>query len=141
MRVFRGSPWINHLLFADDTMFFCYATPESCQALKDILLEYELAFGQKINNNKLSITFSSKTPAPIKNATMLILDIQKGGTGKYMGLPKHFGRRKKDLFTSTVDKIKKRTAKWSTHHLSKAGKMTMVKSVLTAIPTYSMSCF
>ena len=31
VRVAKGSPRINHLLFVDDTMFFCYATPTSVQ--------------------------------------------------------------------------------------------------------------
>lgn len=81
VRVARGAPRVNHLLFADDTMFFCYATPTFVQTLKVILQEYEAASGQKINNNKSSITFSSKTPAMIKDSTKQILEIQKeGGT-------------------------------------------------------------
>lgn len=96
----------------------------------------------EINNNKSSITFSSKTPITIKDSMKQILDIQKeGGPGKYLGLPEHFGRRKNDLFTSVVDRIKQRAASWSTCHISKAWKMTRVKSVITAVPTYYMSCF
>ncbi|XP_022557398.2 uncharacterized protein LOC111205592 [Brassica napus] len=142
IRVARGAPRLNHLLFADDTMFFCYSTPEACQALKDILLEYERASGQQINKTKSSITFSSKTPTEMKGRAKAILAITKeGGTGKYLGLPEHFRRRKKDLFTSVVDRIRQRAQSWSSRHLSKAGKMVMVKSVLTAMPSHSMSCF
>lgn len=142
IKVTRGSPRINHLLFADDTMFFWYATRESCTKLNDILLEYEKASGQKINNEKSSITFSSKTPTETKTLAKECLNIaREGGSGKYLGLPEHFGRRKRDLFTSVVDKIRQRAASRSTRFLSKAGKLTMLKSVLTAIPTYPMSCF
>lgn len=96
----------------------------------------------EINNNKSSITFSSKTRITIRNSTKQILDIQKeGGLGKYLELLEHFGRRKKDLFISVVDRIKQRAASWSTCHLSIVWKMTMVKSVITAVPTYYMSCF
>ena len=52
---------INHLLFADDTMFFIHTNHQSCIALKDILSEYEKASGQMINANKSSISFSAKT--------------------------------------------------------------------------------
>ena len=138
----RGCPRINHLLFADDTMFFCYSTPSNCEVLSNILLEYEQASGQKINTTKSSITFSSKTPQNVKEEAMRILNISKeGGTGKYMGLPEHFGRRKRDIFTSIVDRIRLKASSWSTRRLSKAGKMTMMQSVLTAIPNHSMSCF
>lgn len=142
LRVARGSPRINHLLFADDTMFFCHSSPENCLVLREILQEYEMASGQKINTAKSSITFSHKTPPERKNEAKQILGIHKeGGVGKYLGLPEHFGRRKKDLFTSTVDRIRQKAQSWSTRQLSRAGRMTMIKSVLTAIPSYASSCF
>lgn len=142
IRVARGSPRVNHLLFADNTMIFCQSAPESCKALMHILQTYEDASGQKINIAKSSVTFSKKTLQEVKNSVKQILGISKeGGVGKYLGLPEHFGRRKRDLFTSIVDRIRQRASNWSTRFLSKAGKLTMLKAVLTAIPSYMMSCF
>ena len=81
-------------------------------------------------------------PQEIKTATKDILEIQKeGSVEKYLGLSEHFGKRKKDLFSSIVDKIRQRAANWSTRFLSRAGKLTMLKAVLTTIPTYTMYCF
>lgn len=60
---------------------------------------------------------------------------------KYLGLPELFGRTKKDLFASIVDRIKQRAFCWSSRQLSAAGKFTLLKSILTAIPTFSMTCF
>ncbi|XP_018488051.2 uncharacterized protein LOC108858662 [Raphanus sativus] len=142
LRVARGSPRVNHLLFADDTMMFCNSSPECCLSLRNILQEYEKVSGQKVNIAKSSITFSVKTSPETKAAVKETLGIQKeGGVGKYLGLPEHFGRRKKDMFTSIVDRIRQRASSWSNRFLSRAGKLTMLKAVLTAIPTYSMSCF
>lgn len=142
IKVARNCPEVNHLLFADDTMFFCQATKENCITLKAILLQYEEASGQRINKDKSSITFSTKTPKEKRDMVKEMMEIQKeGGSGKYLGLPEHFGRRKRDLFTSIVDRIRQRAATRSTRFLSKAGKLTMLKSVLTPIPVYSMSCF
>lgn len=94
LRVALGCRPVNHLLFADDTMFFCRSDHRSCQTLKAILRKYENASGQKINQSKSSITFCVKTPAGIRERTKLDLDIQKeGGQGKYLGLPELFGRR------------------------------------------------
>ncbi|XP_022556970.2 uncharacterized protein LOC111205438 [Brassica napus] len=142
IKVARGSPRVNHLLFADDTMFFCQTSHASCNKLKIILERYEKASGQKINVDKSSITFSSKTPPETKRSVKETLGIDKeGGSGKYLGLPEHFGRRKKDLFTAIVDRIRQQASSRSTRHLSRAGKLTLLKAVLTAIPTYTMSCF
>lgn len=47
VRVARGIPKVNHLLFADDTMFFCHSDSQSCSTLKKILREYEIRSGQK----------------------------------------------------------------------------------------------
>lgn len=142
IRVSRGSPKLNHLLFADDTMFFCKTNQRSCETLSLIIRRYEEASDQTINLHKSSITSSRKTPQDIRERVKTELGIQKeGGQGKYLGLPESFGRKKKDLFTMIVDRIRQRSFKYSSRMLSSAGKITMIKSVLASIPTYAMSCF
>ena len=142
IKVSRGCPRINHLLFADDTMFFLRADKKSCEALNRILVRYEEVSGQSINTAKSSIKFSRWTLATIKVSVKDTLDIQQeGGVGKYLGLPEHFGRKKRDLFSSIVERIKQKASGWSNRYLSTAGKMTMVRSVLSPIPSHAMSCF
>ncbi|CAA7024597.1 unnamed protein product [Microthlaspi erraticum] len=100
IKVARGSPPINHLLFADDTMFFCKSNQKNCETLNRILKTYEEASGQMINLRKSSITFAKKTSSETMEKAKEILGITAtGGQGKYLGLPEHFGRKKKDLFT------------------------------------------
>ncbi|XP_056863970.1 uncharacterized protein LOC108850387 [Raphanus sativus] len=142
VKIGQYCPRVNHLLFADDTMFFAKATAECCSYLTSTLKAYEKASGQLINATKSSIFFSSKTPQETRRRVKSILGIEKeGGVGKYLGLPELFTRKKSDLFSSIVDRIKLRAAAWSTRRLSSAGKLTMLKSVLSAVPTYAMSCF
>ena len=66
VKVARNCPAINHLLFADDTIFFSRTDPHSCTALVTILKKYEEASGLFINLEKSAITFSAKTPASTK---------------------------------------------------------------------------
>lgn len=142
LQISRTGPAVNHLLFADDTMLFARTDERSCSTLYRIITDYEEASGQLINKEKSSITFSPKTSQEIRNRVKTQLGITKeGGAGKYLGLPELFGRRKRDLFESIVTRIKKKAASWATKRLSSAGKLIMLKSVLTAIPSYSMSCF
>ncbi|KAG7579243.1 Ribonuclease H domain [Arabidopsis thaliana x Arabidopsis arenosa] len=136
------SAFVPHLLFADDTMFFCKSDNQNCDTLLEILKKYELASGQMINPLKSAITFSAKTPSEIREKVKTQLGIQReGGLGKYLGLPELFGRKKRDLFTLIVDRIRQRACSWSSRFLSAAGKVTMLKSVLAAMPTYTMTCF
>ncbi|CAA7045620.1 unnamed protein product [Microthlaspi erraticum] len=142
IKVSRENPKINHLLFADDTMFFCKTNQKSCETLCSILQRYEETSDQQINLLKSSITFLRKTPQEIQIRVKTSIGIEKeGGQGKYLGLPESFGRRKKDLFTLIVVRIRQKSINYSSKFLSSASNLIMLKSVLSAIPTYTMSCF
>ncbi|CAA7014090.1 unnamed protein product [Microthlaspi erraticum] len=142
VRVSRRSPAVNHLLFADDTMFFTKTHPSSVQALLKNIRRYEEASGQRINANKSSITFSGKTPPDIRARVKSTLGIEKeGGVGKYLGLPENFGIKKRDIFTGLVDKICQKSINWTHRFLSGAAKQVLLKSVLSVMPSYTMSCF
>ena len=142
IRVSQNGPRVNHLLFADDTMFFAKADAKSCAKLSEILSRYGKASGQSINLHKSSITFSARTSNRVKGRVKRSLKITKeGGTGKYLGLPEHFGQRKRDIFGAIADKIRQKAHSWASRFLSAAGKQIMLKSVLAAMPQYAMSCF
>ncbi|XP_010424733.1 PREDICTED: uncharacterized protein LOC104709889 [Camelina sativa] len=142
VRVARKNHLINHLLFADDTMFFSKTSPSSCATLMLILKRYEEASEQCINVEKFGITFSSKTPLEVKVRVKQALGItNEGGVGKYLGLPEHFGKRKKDIFTALVDKVRQRVMSLSNWFLTSAGKLILLKMVLSSMPSYAMSCF
>ena len=132
---------LNHLLFSDDTMFFCKANKRNAETLKALLTAYEAVSSQLINKQKSSIFFSKRAKPEVRTLMKSILEIEKeGGVGKYMGLPEHFGRKKKDLFASVVDRIHQRAVSWSKKFLSTAGKMVMTKSVLAPMSSHMISC-
>lgn len=79
IRVCRHSPPINHLLFADDTMFFCKSKASCVTALMKILEIYESVSGQKINPHKSAITFSAKTPAAVRARVKDAMEISLEG--------------------------------------------------------------
>ncbi|XP_010468701.1 PREDICTED: uncharacterized protein LOC104748809 [Camelina sativa] len=142
IKIGNGVPPITHLQFADDSLFFCRANKRNCQALKDAFDVYEYYSGQIINTSKSLITFGSRVHGSRQNALQQILNISnKGGGGKYLGLPEQFGRKKKEMFEYIVERVRQRTANWSGKFLSPAGKEVLLKSVAAAMPVYAMSCF
>ena len=67
------------------------------------------------------ITFGSRINGIVQNRLKNVLGIQiHGGGGKYLGLPKQFGRKKGEMFNYIIERDKKRTTNWSAKYLSTA---------------------
>ena len=114
---------------------------EECRALKEVLAIYQKASGQAVNYAKSAITFSKGIPQTDQNILMETIGITKlRGFGRYLGLPEKIGKKKKDAFEYIRQKIKNRIDSWYNKYLSQAGKEVMLKEVITALPTYAMSC-
>ncbi|XP_060959199.1 uncharacterized mitochondrial protein AtMg00310-like [Cannabis sativa] len=60
---------------------------------------------------------------------------------KYLGLPSSVGRNKNVVFGFVKDKVHKRIQTWDNKFLSRAGKKVLIKSVVQALPTYTMNVF
>ncbi|KAA3466579.1 reverse transcriptase [Gossypium australe] len=138
----RRGPEISHLLFANDCILFREATKEGAGQLKRILKEYEKCSGQCVNFNKSTIFYSSNTLEASKREILSVLGVRSSNEmERYLGLPNVIGRRKKKSFQSLKEKLQLWIKGWSNRFLSQGGKEVFIKSVLQAIPTYSMSCF
>jgi hypothetical protein len=75
MRVCNRSPWITHLLFADDSLIFINACGASAARLNGILTIYNQASGQQVNRNKSSIYFSPNTSDTLREEVKQELQI------------------------------------------------------------------
>lgn len=138
----KSGPAISHLLFADDSLLFCKATMEEANNISTLLNIYQQASGQEINYTKSAISFSKGTPNSTREQIARALGISKvGGFGKYLGLPEYIGKKRKEVFQYIKDRIMNKIDSWYSKYLSPAGKEVMLKAVITAIPTYTMSCF
>ena len=60
---------------------------------------------------------------------------------QYLGLP--LGATFKDMaiWNPVLERVEKRLASWKRLYLSKGGKITLIKSTLSSIPTYFLSLF
>ena len=121
--VCRNGPKLSNLFFADDSLIFCRASLEECNALQRVLQVYESASGQQLNRAKTSLFFSSNTPSQIQDEIKIKFGAQVIKLHeKYLGLPSLVGRRKRNTFNDIKEKLKKKLAGWKEKLLSKAGK-------------------
>ncbi|XP_042974685.1 uncharacterized protein LOC122306318 [Carya illinoinensis] len=118
----KGGLRINYLLFADDCVIFCKTKQEEWLDVEQILWKYECA------SAKALITQSTN-------------GVVCGNYNKYWGLPTVIGRSKYNTFRGIKEKIWRRICSWKFVLLSTAGKEILIKSVLQAIPAYTMSVF
>jgi len=63
------------------------------------------------------------------------------GYEKYLGLPSLVGRSKTKTFVGIESRVRKKLDGWKEKFLSKAGKEILIKVVVQAIPTYTISVF
>lgn len=142
IKLSRNCSGLSHLFFADDSLYFLKATVSNCQSLKTILDDFCLASGQTINHDKSSLFFTSNTPSSLKTNIGCIFGIEASTTpGKYLGLPTHWGKSKKEALAYVRDRIKSKLEGWMYVFLSQAGKEVLIKAVAAAIPAYPMNCF
>ena len=142
IRVGTRSPWISHLLFADDFLVFMKADRRSAVRLNEILTAYSLGSGKSANRHKSSVFFSPKCGASTKRGVKNVLQIQREALSeKYLGLPTAAGRITDQNFEHIVEAARSRVQGWDFRKASSAGKEVHIKSVVQALSPFSMSCF
>jgi len=131
---------ISHLLFADDTLVFCGASPDHLLYLRMLLLSFEPVLGLKINLDK-----SVLVPVGLVDNMDDLAGILGCGVSslflKYLGLPLGAPFKTKSNWDEVVGKVERSLAGWKRLYLSKGGKVTFIKSTLSNLPTYFLSLF
>jgi len=136
------APMVSHLLFADDSLLFFKANRESAVLIKNALQVYCAASGQQINEQKSSIHFAKKCLMSIRVEIKSVLNVYNECLSeKYLGMPSDVGSSSNGAFKYLKDRIWARIQGWMEQCLSSGGKEVLIKSVVQAIPTYSMACF
>ncbi len=142
IRIKKGCPTLHHLFFADDLLFFLKATHTNARVLREVIHNFCNASGQGVNCEKSNIFFSANTSEESKRAVEDVFGIRTvDNPGKYLGLPTLLGRSKKEALAFLRDKVVNRLQGWKCQLLNNAGKEVLLKAVVTAIPTYTMSLF
>ena len=101
-----------------------------------------MALGQKINSDKTTLFFSKNVSDSSKELVKNLLVVPEiREYEKYLGFPAVVGRNKKAILNYIKDRMWGKLQGWKEKLLSQAGKEFLLKAVVQAIPTFTMSCF
>jgi hypothetical protein len=137
-----NGPRLTHLFFVDESLLFCKVNRREWHCLCEILDIYERASGQRLNKDKTTVFFSRNTTQEAKEWFTQLSEIPESQRfDTYLGLPTLVGKSRVSEFHNITDRVRRKVSDWKTKFLSQAGKEILIKAVVQAIPTYSMSIF
>ena len=131
---------VTHLLFADDTLIFCDASASQVEYLREILAYFEAVSGLHINLPKLELVPVGEV-TNMGELVALLCFSQSSLPMTYLGLPLGTKFKDKAIWNSILERMERRLTSWKQLYLSKGGKITLIKSTLSSLPTYFLSLF
>jgi hypothetical protein len=131
---------VSHLLFANDTLIFCDANPSKIEHLGCVLTWFEAISGLKINLGKSEMVPVGEVPN-MEELVCILGCKQASLPMKYLGLPLGAKFKETTIWNPILEKMERRLAGWKRLYLSKGGKVTLIKSTLSNLPTYYLSLF
>ena len=131
---------ISHLLFANDTILVCHASREQLLSIRLVLSCFQAFTGLKVNVGKSEIV-----PVGEDNNLDALANILQCRVGsfpmKYLGMPLGTSFKTTSIWNPILEKMKKKLSRWKRLYLSKGGRLMLLKSTLSSLPTYFLSLF
>ena len=59
----------------------------------------------------------------------------------YLGMPLGANFKSKSIWDPSLEKMEHKLSRWQRMYLSKGGRVTLIKSTLSSLPTYFLSLF
>ncbi|CAL5403808.1 unnamed protein product [Camellia sinensis] len=132
---------VTHLQFADDTIIFCEAEWVEVVTIKRILRCFEILSGLKINYHKSVIAGIGVEEGLMQSFAAKLNCVHQNLPLKYLGLPLGANPSRLSTWKPVLDKLKQKLSTWKRRLLSFAGRLTLIKSGMSNLPTYYLSLF
>nr|GEZ70490.1 RNA-directed DNA polymerase, eukaryota [Tanacetum cinerariifolium] len=137
----QGSMAISHLFYADDVVFIGEWSDSNLYNVVKILKCFFLVLGLKINIPKSQVLGVGVPRNIVNQAASLIGCAVMQNPFRYLGVVAGDSMSRKLAWADTVQKLRSRLSKWNVKTLSIGGRLTLLKSVLSASSLYNMSIY
>lgn len=139
MKLSKGGPAITHLFFVDDLLLFGEASVDQMKVMMKCLDNFCSSSGQKMSKEKSRILISDNVNHQEATIISRVARIRlTSDLGKYLGVPLLHKTPTRATYNFILEKSQRKLSAWKASTLSLAGRITLAKSVVAALPTYSM---
>nr|GEX74164.1 putative RNA-directed DNA polymerase, eukaryota, reverse transcriptase zinc-binding domain protein [Tanacetum cinerariifolium] len=137
----NNSLTLLHVVYTDDAIFVGKWDINNIKTIVNVLNCFFLASGLKINLHKSKLTRIGVNKDDVDSTTTLVGCSTFYPPFHYLGVKVGASMSRLNSWKEVTAKISYRLSKWKLKTLSIGGRLTLLKSVLTAIPIYHMSLY
>ena len=132
---------LTHLMFADDLLIFSKANISSLMLVQDALQEFRSSTGLQANSSKSQLILGGCSESLHSQCLQLMQMAEAHLPIRYLGVPITSSPLTMMDCNLLVDKITARIRIWSSRHLSYAGRIALINSVLFGLFNYWATIF
>nr|GEV44813.1 RNA-directed DNA polymerase, eukaryota [Tanacetum cinerariifolium] len=137
----NNSLCLSHMFYANDVIFVGNWSDENIKSLMLVLDVFKRASGLKINLNKSKIIGINVEGHKVKQAANKLGCLILSCPFSYLGSKVSVSMSRIQDWREVIEKVNLRLSKWKMKCLSIGGRLTLLKSVLGAMPIFNMSIF
>jgi hypothetical protein len=120
-------------------LLFAEANSTQMNVVLKILGQFCQLSGQQVSHEKTSIMFSKNVCSQLREELVLLSGFNETPSlGKYLGVPLVGRAPRRSDYNYLINQVKSKLSAWKAKQLSFAGRVTLLKAVIEAIPIYPM---
>lgn len=141
-----GPPCDNHHAvmnchYADDTILFLQADPKNIELTWWTMMGFEAISGIKMNLDKTELYPINLTPAEARTMAAIFQCRLSKFPFRYLGVPLSDSPLTNTNWGFLIDKFRHKLQGWKGQSLLLGGRITLINSVLSAVPLYDLSLY